>query len=73
MKKSFFNKSNPWNFVLLMKKTRAKKFKVRMFYHLQNLFWGVFGLGGFCRGVLVGGVYVRGFMSRGFLSGVFLF
>ena len=24
-----------------MKKTRAKKFKVRMFYHLQNLFWGV--------------------------------
>ena len=27
---------------LLMKKTRAKKFKVRMFYHLQNLFWGDF-------------------------------
>ena len=32
---------------LLMKKTRAKKFKVRMFYHLQNLFWGVFVQGFF--------------------------
>ena len=32
-----------------MKKTRAKKFKVRMFYHLQNLFWGVF-VGGICPG-----------------------
>ena len=29
---------------LLRKKTRAKKFKVRIFYHLQNLFWGVFVL-----------------------------
>ena len=41
---------------LLMKKTRAKKFKVRMFYHLQNLFWGFSGggvrLGGFSQGVL---------------------
>ena len=51
---------------LLMKKTRAKKFKVRMFYYFQNLFlgvfvWGIFGLGGFCPGVSVGG-----FMSRGF-------
>ena len=48
---------------LLMKKTRAKKFKVRMFYHLQNLFRGVFvrgvfGLGGFCRGVYVWGFFV---------------
>ena len=41
---------------LLMKKTRAMKFKVRIFYHLQNLFWGVFGLGGFVRGDLSGGV-----------------
>ena len=32
-----------------MKKTRAKKFKVRMSYHLQNLFWGVF-VGGFMSG-----------------------
>ena len=32
-----------------MKKTRAKKFKVRMFYHLQNLFWG-FLSGGLCPG-----------------------
>ena len=37
-------------FFLLMKKTRAKKFKVRMFYHLQNLFWGVFAQG-LCLGV----------------------
>ena len=32
-----------------------------MFYHLQNLFLGVFGFGGFCWGVYV----------QGFLSGVF--
>ena len=42
-----------------MKRTRTKKFKVRMFYHLQNLFWGVFvweafSLGGFCRGFMSG-------------------
>ena len=42
---------------LSMKKTRAKKFKV---YHLQNLFWGVFGFGVFVWGV------VGGFMSGGF-------
>ena len=36
-----------------MKKTREKKFKVRIFYHLQNLFWG------FCRGVYVRGGFVR--------------
>ena len=49
---------------LLMKKTRAKKFKVRMFYHLQNLFGGLskdFWLSGFSQGVLSGG----GVMSRG--------
>ena len=39
-----------------MKKTRAKKFKVRMFYHLQNLFWGVFVQGVFGLGVFVGGL-----------------
>ena len=50
MKKSFFNKNNPWKLFLLMKKTRAKKFKVRMFYHLQNLFWRAFGLGVLCPG-----------------------
>ena len=48
---------------LLMKKTRAKKFKVRMFYHLQNLFWGVF-----VRGVLALGISVQGFVG-GFMSG----
>ena len=42
-----------------MKKTRAKKFKVRMFYHLQNLFWG-FLSGGFWLGVFCRGAYVRG-------------
>ena len=61
MKKSFFNKYNPWKLFLLMKKTRAKKFKVRMFYHLQNLFRGGFVRGvlawGFCRGVYVRGVF----------------
>ena len=36
-----------------MKKTRAMKFKVRMFYHLQNLLWGVF-----VRGFLAWGVFV---------------
>ena len=46
-----------------MKKTRAKKFKVRIFYHLQNLFWGVFVQGG----EFVGG-FCQGFMSGRFLS-----
>ena len=56
---------------LLMKKTRrAKKFKVRMFYHLQNLFWGVFvqgffALGGYVQGFLSGGLCLWG-LSRGF-------
>ena len=36
-----------------MKKTRAKKFKVRKFYHLQNLFWGVFVQGVYARGGVV--------------------
>ena len=57
---------------LLMKKTRAKKFKVRMFYHLQNLFWGgglsrgFFGLGFFVQGVFVGGLCPGGFCPGGF-------
>ena len=63
--KLFQQKQSLETLFLLMKKTRAKKFKVRMFYHLQNLFWevfvpGVFGLGGFVRGGL-SGVRVRGF------------
>ena len=41
-----------------MKRTRAKKFKVRMFYHLQNLFWGLLACG-FLSGVLLA-VYVQG-------------
>ena len=50
-----------------MKKTRAKKFKVGMFYHLQNLFWGVFvrvvfGLGGFCLGGVSGGLCLGDFV-----------
>ena len=40
--KLFQQKQSLETLFLLMKKTRAKKFKVRMFYHLQNLFWGVF-------------------------------
>ena len=52
-----------------MKKARAKKFKVRMFYRLQNLFWGFlsggFWLGGFCPGGFCRGVYVRGVFVRG--------
>ena len=65
--KLFQQKQSLETLFLLMKKARAKKFKVRMFYYLQNLFWGVlsggFWLGGFC----LGG-FCRGFMSRGFLS-----
>ena len=52
---------------LLMEKTRAKKFKVRIFYQLQNLFWGFLSWEVFVRGVLSGG-FVGGFMSGGFLS-----
>ena len=48
---------------LLMKKTRATKFKVRMFYHLQNLFWGVFVRGVFGLGAFVRGGFVGGYMS----------
>ena len=48
---------------LLMKKTRAKKFKVKMFYHLQNLFWGVFvQRGEFVGGFLSGGLCLGGFV-----------
>ena len=69
MKKSFFNKNNPWKLFLFRKKTRAKKFKVRMFYHLKKFVRvvfvrGVFGLRGFCSGGFVGG-YVQGFFVRG--------
>ena len=42
--------------LLLMKKTRAKKFKVRMLCHLQNLFWGVLSGGFLAWGVLSGGL-----------------
>ena len=42
-----------------MKKTRGKKFKVRMFYHLQNLFWGVLS-GGFLSGGLCPGGFCPG-------------
>ena len=52
------NKNNPWKTLFfIMKKTRAKKFLVRMFYHLQNLFYwvfpGVFGLGVFSGGFVL--------------------
>ena len=50
--KLFQQKQSLETLFLLMKKTRAKKCKVRMFYHLQNLFWGDFGLGGLCPGGL---------------------
>ena len=66
MKKSFFNKNNP---VFIMKKTRAKKFKVRMFYHLQNLFWGFLSGGFLAWGVFVRGILAWGSFVWGFLSG----
>ena len=61
--KLFQQKQSLETLFLLMKKTRAKKFKVRMFYHLRNLFgWsGGFWLGGFCLGIFCQGVYFRGF------------
>ena len=52
---------------LLMRKTRAKKFKVRMFYHLQNLFWGVFVWGVLAWGVLSGGVLLGAYVQGGFV------
>ena len=54
--KLFLKEQSLETLLLLMKKTSAKKFKVRMFYHLQNLFWGVFGLGDFIGGFLLGGL-----------------
>ena len=57
--KLFQQKQSLETLFLLMKKTRAKKFKVRMFYHLQNLFWGF----------LSGGFWLGGFLSGVFMSG----
>ena len=56
--KLFQQKQSLETLYFIMKTTRAKKFEVRMFYHLQNSFWGVFvrgvfGLGGFVRGFFV--------------------
>ena len=65
--KHFSLKQSLETLFLLMKKTRTRKFKVRMFYHLQNLFWGFFVRGGFGLGVFVWGVLSGGFMS-GFFS-----
>ena len=59
--KLFQQKQSLETLFLLMKKTRAKKFKVRMFYHLQNLFWGV----------LSGGFWLGGFFGGGLCPGVF--
>ena len=53
---------------LLMKKTIAKKFKVRMFYHLQNSLWGLLSKGVLAWGFLSREVLSRRFMSGGFLS-----
>ena len=44
--------------LFLLKKTRAKKFQVRMFYHLQNLVWRVFVHGGFWGGGYMSGVFL---------------
>ena len=57
--KLFQQKQSLETLFVLMKKRRAKKFKVKMFYHLQNLFWGF----------LSGGFLSWGFLSGGFLSG----
>ena len=59
--KLFQQKQSLETLFLLMKKTTAKKFKVRMFYHLQDLFWVLF-----VQGVFVGGFMSGEFLSRGF-------
>ena len=61
--KLFQQKQSLETLFLLMKKTRAKKFKVRMFYHLQNLFWGVLSGGFLAWEVLSGGLCPGGFLS----------
>ena len=67
--KLFQQKQSLETLFLLMKKTRAKKFKVRIFYNLRNLFWG-FLSGGFLAWGFLSGGFVGGFMS-GFFPGVF--
>ena len=67
--KLFQQKQSLETLFILMKKTRAKKFKVRMFYHLQNLFWGDFVVGVFGLGSFSPGGFCRGFMSGGFCPG----
>ena len=64
--KLFQQKQSLETLFLLMKKTRAKKFKVRVFYHLQNLFWGVLS-GAFLAWEFLSGALCPG----GFCLGVF--
>ena len=42
-------------FVFINEENKSKEIQ-RMFYHLQNLFWGAFGFGGFVWGFLLGGL-----------------
>ena len=66
MKKSFFNKNNPWKLCFYNEENKSKEIQgknVLSFtkFVLEGFCPGDFGLGGFCPGGFVGGVYVRGF------------
>ena len=70
--KAILGKTILGNFVFINEENKSKKIKVRMFYNLQNLFWGVlsggflawgFLSGGFCRGVYFREVFVREVLS----------
>ena len=63
MKKSFFNKNNPWKLCFFNEENKSKEIQgknVLSFtkFVLGGFCPGVFGLGGFCRGVYVRGVFV---------------
>ena len=68
MKKSFFNKNNPWKLCFYNEENKSKEIQgknVLSFtkFVLRGFVRGIFGLRGFCLGVFVGG-----FMSGGVLS-----
>ena len=72
MKKSFFNKNNPWKLCFYNGENKSKEFqgkKVLSFtkFVLGGYCLGGFWLGGFLSGSFCPAVYVQGVFVRGFV------
>ena len=61
MKKSFFNKNNPWKLCFINEENKSKEIQGKNVLSFINLFWGVF-----VRGVLSGGLCPVGFCPGAF-------